>query len=85
MGVKDQFLHLGKFQLRDDNHIRFWQDKALGDQPLKFEYPRLYNIVHMKQATIANILSTLPFNVSFRRIYLWENKLLEWKHFKLWL
>ena len=78
MGVKDQFLKLGMFQLGEGTQIRFWEDTWLGRVPLnKLQYPTLYNIVRHKQANVASILSTTPLNVSFRRALV-GNKLLEW-------
>ena len=35
MGVKDQFLNLGRFRLNNGTQIRFWEDKWLGHQAFK--------------------------------------------------
>jgi len=67
MGVKDQFLNLGKFKLNSGSKLRFWEDKWLGTQALKFQYPNLLNNVRKKHATVAEVLSTNPLNVSFKR------------------
>jgi hypothetical protein len=37
------------------------------------EYPSLYNTVRKKNATVAQVLSTTPLNVSFRRALVGEN------------
>jgi len=42
-----------------------------------FTLPNLYNIVHKKHATVAEVLSTSPLNISFRRALV-GNKLKEW-------
>jgi hypothetical protein len=65
--VNDQFLNLGSFKVGNGSQIRFWEEKWLGNQPLKLKYPSLFNIVRRKQDTIANILPTMPLNISFRR------------------
>ena len=39
----------------------------MGNHPLKTQYPTLYNIARRKQAKVAEVLSTTPLNVSFRR------------------
>jgi len=49
----------------------------LGNHPLKTQYPTLYNIARRKQAKVAEVLSTAPLNVSFRRALV-GNKLTEW-------
>jgi hypothetical protein len=67
MNAKDQFLDFGNFILQNGAHIRFWEDKWRGDSTLKEQYPNLYNIVRNKSATVANIFSTRPLNISFRR------------------
>jgi hypothetical protein len=78
LGVKDIFLSLGKFKLDNGTQIRFWEDKWLDSQPLKIQYPNLFNIVRKKQATLANVLNSTSLNVSFRRTLV-GNKLLEWQ------
>jgi len=73
LSVKDQFLSLGYFRLKDGSQIRFWEDKWLGNEPLKLKYPALFNIVRRKHDTVENILQTTPLNVSFRRALLGNN------------
>ena len=46
MGVKDKFLSLGCFSLKDGSQIRFWEDIWLGNHTLKSQFPSLFNIVH---------------------------------------
>ncbi|WVZ49016.1 LOW QUALITY PROTEIN: hypothetical protein U9M48_000398 [Paspalum notatum var. saurae] len=67
MGVKEQFLDLGKFILLSGNQIRFWDDKWLGNHKLSLQYPNLFNIVRHKHTTVAEVLNATPLNVSFRR------------------
>jgi hypothetical protein len=79
MNVKDVFFSLGVFTLRNGDQIRFWEDKWLGNQTLMVQYPSLYQIVRRKIATIANVFTSVPLNVSFRRalvghyLVLWHN------------
>jgi hypothetical protein len=65
MKVKDTFLNLGTFILKNGTRIRFWDDRWLGNQPLMTQYPSLYNIVRKKSATVASVFETVPLNVSF--------------------
>jgi hypothetical protein len=41
--------------------------------PLKIQYPNLYNIVRRKDATVSEIFSSRPLNISFRRNLVAEN------------
>jgi hypothetical protein len=65
--VKDEFLNFGNFILQSGNQIRFWEDIWLDPNTLREQYPNLYYIVHEKDDTIANALSIVPLNISFRR------------------
>ncbi|WVZ70175.1 hypothetical protein U9M48_018861 [Paspalum notatum var. saurae] len=59
-------------------YLKKWDPNTwLGDQPLKYQYSSLFNIVRKKNVTIADVLSFSPFNISFRRA-LTGNKLTEW-------
>ncbi|WVZ83882.1 LOW QUALITY PROTEIN: hypothetical protein U9M48_030978 [Paspalum notatum var. saurae] len=69
---------LGSFVLKNGSQIRFWEDTWLGNQPLKHQYPSLFNI----HATVAETLSSSPLNVSLRRA-LTGNKLIEWHNLVL--
>jgi hypothetical protein len=73
MSVKEEFLSMGTFILHDGRQIRFWEDSWLGTTPLNIQYPNLYNIVRRKDATVAEIFSSRPLNVSFRRNLVVEN------------
>ncbi|WVZ61813.1 hypothetical protein U9M48_011628 [Paspalum notatum var. saurae] len=77
MDVKQVFLSLGSFQIGDGTQVRFWEDTWCGDQPLKISYPSLFNIVRKKGATVAEVISSNPLNVSFRR-GLHGERLLAW-------
>ena len=77
MGVEDQFLNLGRFKLVSGNQIGFWEDKWLRNQKLKDQFSNLLNIVRRKYATVAEVLSLNPLNVSFRRVLVGD-KLTEW-------
>jgi hypothetical protein len=73
MNVKDDCLNMGSFNLQDGKQIRFWEDILLGATALKMQYPNLFNIVRKKSTTIAEIFSSRPLNVSFRRNLVAEN------------
>jgi len=77
MRVKPEFLRWGKFKLGNGSLIRFWEDTWLGNEPLKNQYPALYNIVRKKSALVSSVLSSIPLNVSFRRSLV-ANNLLSW-------
>lgn len=47
--------------------IRFLEDSWLGDKPFCEAYPNLYRIVIRISDTVANVLCTVPLNVSFGR------------------
>ncbi|XP_062188905.1 uncharacterized protein LOC133892218 [Phragmites australis] len=65
--VKDDFLAGGCFKVQSGEQVRFWKDIWLGDKPLREAYPNLFRIVKKKYDTVANVLRTVPLNVSFRR------------------
>ena len=47
------------------------------NQKLKDQFPNLFNIVRRKHATVVEILSSNPLNVSFRRVLVGD-LLTEW-------
>ena len=47
------------------------------NQKLKDQFPNLFNIVQRKHATVVEILSSNPLNVSFRRVLVGD-QLTEW-------
>jgi hypothetical protein len=65
MNIKDEFLRMGSFHLQDDKEIRFWKDTWLENTSLKEQYPNLFNIVRRKNASVEEIFSSRPLNVSF--------------------
>jgi hypothetical protein len=89
MSIKDQFLSLGSFKLQDGKRIRFWEDKWLGANALRDDYPNLYNIVRRKNTIVAEIFRSQPLNVSFRRslvaanLYSWNRLVLRLAHIHL--
>ena len=48
MEIKSQFLNLGSFILKNGTQVSIWEDTWLGDQPLKYQYPSVFNIVRKK-------------------------------------
>ena len=67
MKIKEEFFTRGYFKVGNGMNTRFWEDTWLGDTPLAQEYPMLYNVVHRKQVSVANVLSSSPLNITFRR------------------
>ena len=48
MSVKSELLRRGKFKLGNRSQIRFWEESWLDNEPLKNQYPTLYNIARKK-------------------------------------
>jgi hypothetical protein len=67
MNIKDSFIDLGPFKIKNVSQTRFWFDTWLGNKPLKDKFPSLFNIVRRKQDFVAQVLSSVPLNISFRR------------------
>jgi hypothetical protein len=67
MKVKGGFFSRGKFEVGSGEGVRFWEDRWLGDQTLASQYPQLYNIIHRKHDTMANVMRSTPLNIGFRR------------------
>lgn len=72
MKVKEVFLCLGSFVLKDGSQIRFWEH-MVGYRPLMVRYPSLYHIVRSKSATVAKVLESVPLIVSFCRALVGQN------------
>jgi hypothetical protein len=68
MASRDEFFECGAFILGDGNDIRFWEDTWLGETPLSSQYPSLYNLVSQKHVRVADVLSSTPLNIGFRRV-----------------
>jgi hypothetical protein len=77
MNVKYQFLTFENFILHNGTQIRFWEDIWLRNSTLREQYPNLYNIVRRKNATVSDVMSMVPYNISFRRALVCHN-LLSW-------
>ena len=77
MKVKDRFMNLGVFHVSNGRSVRFWEDKWLGNFTLQLKYPRLYNLVQRKNATVASVFSTIPLNIYFQR-GLYDVNLIQW-------
>jgi hypothetical protein len=67
MRVKDDFFQRGRFVVGDGSTVQFWEDRWLGNLSLAENYPNLYNIVQHKHVLVADLLSRVPLNISFRR------------------
>jgi hypothetical protein len=73
MKIKDRFLMLGSFHLNNGENTRFWEDKWVGNRPLKEQYLSLFSTVRHKHKVVASAFSTIPLNISFRRSLLRVN------------
>jgi hypothetical protein len=73
MQVKRLVLERGRFKIQNGTQTRFWEDLWIGTEPLMTKYPSLYNLVRKKNASVAQVLSTTPLNVSFRRALVGDN------------
>jgi hypothetical protein len=67
MKVKNEFLCFGTFLIKNGSQVRFWEDTWLGNSTLREQYLSLYNIARHKHDTIAEVFSTSPLNISWRR------------------
>jgi hypothetical protein len=59
MEMKDQFMNLAIFNLKDGSQIMFWEDTWLGKYSLCSQYPNLYNIICKKHATVLTSLAQI--------------------------
>jgi hypothetical protein len=73
MQVKRLVLERSRFKIQNGTQTRFWEDLWIGTEPLMTKYLSLYNIVRKKNATMAQVLSTTPLNISFRRALVGDN------------
>jgi hypothetical protein len=73
MEVKKLLLERGRFKVQDGTQTRFWEDLWVGQEPLMKRFPSLYSLVRKKNVSVAQVLSTTPLNVSFRRALVGEN------------
>jgi hypothetical protein len=65
MKEKSSFLRFGKFFIKNGTQIRFLEDQWLGTPSWRDQYPCLYQIVWHIHATVAQVLSSSPFNFSW--------------------
>jgi hypothetical protein len=73
MEVKRLLMERGRFKIESGHQTRFWEDLWIGDKPLMKKCQSLYNIVRKKKVMVAQVLSTTPLNVSFRRALVGQN------------
>ena len=67
MTAKKHLFRFGSFTIMDGSEVRFWEDIWLGNASLREQYPALYAIARDKSNTIAQVLSSSPPNIWFRR------------------
>ena len=53
--------------VQNGQHTRFWEDRWIGHEPLKQQFPSFYTIVRKKNQSVASVLGARPLNISFRR------------------
>ena len=82
MKIKDQFFRFGSFQVKNGRQVRFWKDIWVGNATLQRQFPMLYNVVRRKDELVANVMSTSPLNISFRRPIV-GTKLIAWNELLL--
>lgn len=75
--VKDLFLYFGTFKVNSGRNTRFWEDKWMGDYTLGDKFPSLYRLARKKHTSVAEVFSTIPLNILFRRGLIGEN-LVRW-------
>jgi hypothetical protein len=78
MAMKNQFFRYGSFSIKDGSEIRFWEDKWLGNDILREQYPVLYAIVRHKGDTLSHVLGSNSPNMTFRR-NLFGPRLVSWE------
>jgi hypothetical protein len=89
MKINDCFLSFGTFHLNNGENTRFWEDKWIGNRPLKEQYPTLYRITRHIHKLLALVFSTIPLNISFRRslsrdnLASWDNMVARISHVTL--
>jgi hypothetical protein len=71
------FRRFCKFDVGEGSKIRFWEDIWCGDRALKEEYPGLFSIARLKEASIAENMehssNSIQWNIQFTRlIHDWE-------------
>jgi hypothetical protein len=64
---------MGSWIVNNREQIRFWEDKWLGNVALKEKYPSLFSIVRRKSSSIANVMRSVPLNISCRRALVGQN------------
>lgn len=73
MKVKSNFLNMGSWKSNNGEQVKLWEDKWLGNFSFKDRYPSLYAIVRRRNDTFANVMRSVPLNVSFRRSLVGQN------------
>ena len=53
--------------VQNGQQTRFWEDRWIGHEPLKQQFPSFYTIVRKKNQSVASVLGARPLNISFRR------------------
>jgi hypothetical protein len=67
MKVKQDFLRFGTFTIRNCSQVRFWEDIWLSTSTLRDQYHCVFHIARHKHVSVADVFSTSPLNLSWRR------------------
>ena len=73
----NDFFARGSFMVGNGRHTRFWGDTWLENKPLVVQYPSMFNIARHKNVLVAQVLSSTPLNIEFRRSLIGD-KLISW-------
>ena len=79
LGGLELFKTIVRFQVGNGSRVLFWQDVWCGERPLKSQFPNLYRIAHLKEATVNQMFSRngkhIHWDLSFvRRLNDWEEE-----------
>jgi uncharacterized protein (DUF2225 family) len=70
--IKEEVIANGSFRTKDGTLTRFWEGTWVSNRSFKNLYPNIYNICHHPHDTVANVMSSTPLNISFRRALVGE-------------
>jgi len=53
----ERFKSLVHFEVKDSSRVLIWHDVWCGDRPLKTQFPNLFRMTHLKNATVHEVVS----------------------------
>ena len=81
MKVRDIFFSFCRKVIGNGNMTRFWDDVWIGEKKLIIVFPRLYNLSHSKNVSVAKVMSEGWSVLNFRR-NLWGDLAMMWTDLK---